>query len=185
MLQHGSLESMPSPEPSPTGRGRKRPSLSAGKILRARATSALFRYAYMHLLIRCRICYKFHSSPEDVVLFVAVDMLQGIAMADGQDGLVLRPTASGGCVTARCSIPLVYASQAPCGEMASIYRSIAFVCYHVHLGPRYASTSCQLFLPWPPSTTYGALERLSLAALSGCARTWIWIWIRTRIWTWI
>jgi len=46
----------------------------------------------------------------------------------------------------RRSAHLVRVSPTLCGKMVGIYRYVAVVYNLVHLGPRYASTSCQVTL---------------------------------------
>jgi hypothetical protein len=64
----------------------------------------------------------------------------------------------GGYAMIRRSIHLIRVSRDLCGKMVGIYRSVAFVCHLVHLGPRYASTSFQVILSWSLSASVAPLD---------------------------
>jgi hypothetical protein len=66
---------------------------------------------------------------------------------------------------ARRSVHLVRVSVAPCGEMVGIYRYVAVVYHLAHLGPRYASTSCQVILFCSLSTSMAPPGLVSSAGL--------------------
>ena len=53
------------------------------------------------------------------------------------------------------------------GEMAIIYRYVASVYHHVHLGPRYASASCQVFLSSSLSTSMAPWTGLDWTGIFG------------------
>jgi hypothetical protein len=66
---------------------------------------------------------------------------------------------------ARRSVHLVRVSVTPCGEMVGIYRYVAVVYHLAHLGPRYASTSCQVILFCSLSTSMAPPGLVSSAGL--------------------
>lgn len=65
----------------------------------------------------------------------------------------------GGYAMARRSVlDLIRVFRAFRGEMVGIYQCVAVVYHHVYLGPRYASTSCQVILSWSLPTSMARLD---------------------------
>jgi hypothetical protein len=110
-----------------------------------------------------RFCYS-SQSVQRALFCLLKELLQGLDLghlmtwrrqvwAPGVSSPSRSGQIQGEYAMVRRSIHLVRVSRAFRGEMAIIYRYVAFVYHHVHLGPRYASASCQVFLPLSLSTS--------------------------------